>query len=439
MGWVSIRTYTAAERPDLWERGIASAAVWPEYNLHGDELNRWWGFLDEELPDYQFVLYDEGADEVVAEGHTGPLWWDGVDATLPGGIDESIAQVIARARAHQPVNTLCALAAEVPRETRSRGLAVPILEAMRRIGERRGLEHLVAPLRPSMKERYPLTPIERYVEWRREDGRLLDPWMRVHERLGARVATPLPHSMRITGTVAEWEQWTGMAFPDSGDYVFPEGLATVQIDRTEDRGAYWEPNVWMVHPDLKPDLKPEVRVATVQDRDRVIETVVAAFEDDPALRFFFPDRDEYLSEAPAFVGHLFDHRVGLGTVWVVDGGSAVAMWNPPNAGYAEITAGLSTEALERLDRFDAAVHAALPAQPYWYLGLLATHPDHAGKQWGRLAMAEGLSRAEADGLAAVLETATETNVRIYTDRGWRVLETLRVDAVEVSVMLRTPH
>jgi hypothetical protein len=41
-----------------------------------------------------------------------------------------------------------------------------------------------------------------------------------------------------------------MAFPDSGEYVFPEGLAPVHIDRSTDRGSYWEPNVWMVHPDL---------------------------------------------------------------------------------------------------------------------------------------------------------------------------------------------
>ena len=190
--------HTAAERPDLWARGIPSAAVWPEYNLHGDVLNLWWGHLDEELPDFQFVLYDEERDAVVAEGHTGPLWWDGDDASLPDGIDRAIEQVFGRLRAGQPVNTLCALAAESPRE----------------------------------------------------DGTMLDPWMRVHERLGARVATPLPRSLRITGTVAEWESWTGMAFPESDRYVFPEGLAPVRIDRAADRGFYWEPNVWMVHPDL---------------------------------------------------------------------------------------------------------------------------------------------------------------------------------------------
>ena len=76
---MTVTVLTAAERPDLWERGIASGDVWPEYNLHGDVLNQWWGHLDE-LPDLQFVLYDEDADEVVAEGHTGALWWDGDDA-----------------------------------------------------------------------------------------------------------------------------------------------------------------------------------------------------------------------------------------------------------------------------------------------------------------------------------------------------------------------
>jgi hypothetical protein len=67
---------------------------------------------------------------------------------------------------------------------------------------------------------------------------------------GARVSTPMPKSLLITGTVAEWEAWTEMAFPDSADYVFPHGLAPVHIDRSSDLGTYWEPNVWMLHPDI---------------------------------------------------------------------------------------------------------------------------------------------------------------------------------------------
>jgi hypothetical protein len=240
---------TVAERPDLAERGVDSSEVWPEYNMHGDVVNQWWRYLWEDLPELQLLLHDDESDEVVAEGHTGAFWWDGDDATLPGSFDELIELVITTKRARGPVNTLTALAAEIPVAGRRRGLAAEILSAMRHLAGRHGLTHLVAPVRPSWKDRYPLAPIDSYVTWRRDDGELLDPWMRVHERLGARIATTMPKSLRITGTVAEWTSWTGLAFPASGEYVFPEGLAPVEIDIEADLGAYWEPNVWMIHPD----------------------------------------------------------------------------------------------------------------------------------------------------------------------------------------------
>ena len=46
---------------------------------------------------------------------------------------------------------------------------------------------------------------------------------------------------------ADWEQWTEMAFPESGTYVVPGALVPVEIDRDRDAGLYVEPNVWMVH------------------------------------------------------------------------------------------------------------------------------------------------------------------------------------------------
>ena len=53
--------------------------------------------------------------------------------------------------------------------------------------------------------------------------------------------------MTIPGTVAEWEEWTDMTFPDSGTYVVPGALVPVQIDLEGDRGLYVEPNVWLEH------------------------------------------------------------------------------------------------------------------------------------------------------------------------------------------------
>ena len=104
---VTVRLLTWAERPDLAERGPPSDAVWPEYNLHGDVFDEWWGPLLEELPEYQFALYDDSAGVVLAEAHTGPLSWNGEDATLPDGIDDALRRIIAEHRAGRPL-TRCA-------------------------------------------------------------------------------------------------------------------------------------------------------------------------------------------------------------------------------------------------------------------------------------------------------------------------------------------
>ncbi len=220
-----MESVTVAERPDLAERGWERTRdVLPQYNHHGDVLNRYWGRLTEERPEFQFHLVGDG-EEILAR----------VDGAIARGFDESGA------------NALCALVIMVPRDLQGRGLSALAIQEMLELAGRRGLTDLIAPVRPSWKEHYPLVPIERYAGWRRADGLFFDPWMRVHERLGATVLKPEPRSLRITGTVGEWEEWTRMAFPESGDYWFPGGLATVMIDREGDRGSYWEPNVWMRH------------------------------------------------------------------------------------------------------------------------------------------------------------------------------------------------
>jgi hypothetical protein len=58
-----------------------------------------------------------------------------------------------------------------------------------------GLNHLIAPVRPSHKDRYPTIPIERYARWTRPDGSPFDPWVRVHTRMGVRIGPVIPYSL----------------------------------------------------------------------------------------------------------------------------------------------------------------------------------------------------------------------------------------------------
>lgn len=168
--------------------------------------------------------------------------------------------------------------------------------------------------------------------------------------------------------------------------------------------------------------------ATPADRSKVVSSLVAAFAHDPALRHLFPDPQDYSRFGAVFLGHLFDKRVRLGTIWTIGPGSSTAIWEPPSGGDTSYTDALEAQlpaaALARARAYDRAVHAALPTEPFWYLGVLATHPDATGRGLGRAVMATGLRRAAADGLPAILETTNPANVEFYRRAGWQVVRSI---------------
>jgi GNAT superfamily N-acetyltransferase len=237
---VSLRFYTAAERFDLREQRAELQKGWPLFMMHDPVGWDRWGSLYREFAELSFFLCD--GDELVAEGNSIPVR---IEDELPDeGWDWALGD---GGRAAGEPNAVSALQVNVLRSRRGAGLSAVMLEKMRQLAVERGFRELVAPVRPSLKSSYPLTPIGRYVEWRRDDGLLFDPWLRTHERLGAELVRVCARSMEIPGTVEEWEEWTSMRFPESGRYVVPGALEPVEIDVEADRGVYVEPNVWMRH------------------------------------------------------------------------------------------------------------------------------------------------------------------------------------------------
>lgn len=237
---MSFRFFMAAERPELRNQRAQLQKGWPEFMLHDPVGYEHWGSLYGEWADFTFFLCD--GDELIAEGNSIPVRLAG---DLP---DEGWAWALGDGgRGDGEPNAASALQVNVLRSRRGGRLSTMMLEQMREIVAARGFNTLVAPVRPSLKPAYPLTPIDRYLAWRRDDGLLFDPWLRTHERLGAELVGPCHRSMRISGTVAEWEEWAGIRFPESGAYVVPGALEPVEVDVEADRGVYIEPNVWMRH------------------------------------------------------------------------------------------------------------------------------------------------------------------------------------------------
>src|SRR5262245_13682568 len=167
---------TAEDRPDLWAASTtAFPGLWPEYNMHGDLAGEYFGALFPRFARHQVLFWDPEADQVVARGRTIPFTWDGTLEDLPG-IDQVGLRAVEAAR---PPTTLSALSAEVASGHQNRGLSARVIAAMGDVARRENLAPLVAPVRPTWKDRYPLIPIEEYVSWMRDDGLPFDPWMRV--------------------------------------------------------------------------------------------------------------------------------------------------------------------------------------------------------------------------------------------------------------------
>ena len=115
------------------------------------------------------------------------------------------------------------------------------------IGKAKGFKSLIAPVRPNQKSSYPLIKIDDYITWKTEDGLPFDAWLRVHARIGGRIIKACHEAMIIRGSRADWESWTRMKFPQSGEYFIPGALNPIEMNVEKDEGIYVEPNVWVVH------------------------------------------------------------------------------------------------------------------------------------------------------------------------------------------------
>ena len=144
-------------------------------------------------------------------------------------------------------NALGALAISVPNLHRGKGVARRMIEEFRALAERKGLDGVIAPVRPSEKHRHPFIPIDDYIGWEDDKGRLYDPWLRSRSAAGGKLITPALRSMVVEEPVGFWEMWTGRSFDQSGDYAVDGGLVPVSVDLDSGVGRYVEPNVWFAY------------------------------------------------------------------------------------------------------------------------------------------------------------------------------------------------
>ena len=136
---------------------------------HDPVSDDYWMRQYEEFADLQLYLVDDD-DRLLAESNAVPVPFGPAD--LP---DEGWDAALAQAFEGRAAEAVSAIAIVIGVEQRGRGLSKTMLDGMRKAVAARGLEDLVAPVRPSLKHRYPLTPIERYVDLAARGRRIARP------------------------------------------------------------------------------------------------------------------------------------------------------------------------------------------------------------------------------------------------------------------------
>lgn len=167
-----------------------------------------------------------------------------------------------------------------------------------------------------------------------------------------------------------------------------------------------------------------IRRAEESDLVRLGLTATRAFVDDPIMRWFFPEDDDYERDHPALVSHLARRWQAAGSLWCTDDGVAMAGWFPPGRPEIDVGEGPPIDhppwRLERFEAIGRAMDEHTPPEPHWYLNMLATHPDWQRQGLGAALMSVVFELADNLGVPCYLETETIGNVAYYRHHGFEV-------------------
>jgi GNAT superfamily N-acetyltransferase len=194
----------------------------------------------------------------------------------------------------------------------------------------------------------------------------------------------------------------------------------------------------------------EARVAAEGDVPAIAGTMAAAFYDDPVWGWAFADPEGRLEQHRAVWGFVIASARRHGWVWVTEDSTTAAVWIPPGlpelspdegarlfALVRELLGDGAARVLETFDRFEEAQ----PIGSYYYLSLLATHPDRRGRGLGMALLADNLARIDAEGRPAYLESSNPANDHRYERLGFARMGEFELgeDGPTVTQMWRDPR
>jgi GNAT superfamily N-acetyltransferase len=172
----------------------------------------------------------------------------------------------------------------------------------------------------------------------------------------------------------------------------------------------------------------DVRQAVPADAEALTAAFTTAFYHDPVWAPVFPDESRRAVQMAAMWRVYATSALRYPWTFVTPGVEAAALWIPP--GGVELTQEDARELGEQIERAAGPEAAASareieerlgeghPEGPFFHLTILATHSRHRGKGLGMGLLTETLTRVDALGGAAYLESTNPVNDERYRSVGF---------------------
>ncbi len=198
----------------------------------------------------------------------------------------------------------------------------------------------------------------------------------------------------------------------------------------------------------------------MERRDQIAEIWADAFEQDPLMKWVFPDDAARFSSLARWWGFAIDRQPPGSELHGTRIDGCVAYWQPPqgqensSTGSEEADRGESegqkafvammTDLLGDLapSRMEALgqMHQARLAEPHWYLAVLGTSVAQQSKGLGSKVLAPMLDRCDRVGELAYLESSNPANVGFYRRHGFESIGEFTLgDGVLITPMVREPR
>jgi GNAT superfamily N-acetyltransferase len=132
------------------QAGQIADAAWPEFMLNDPVAGEYWGNLFSRFEEYQFALWDNEQNRMAVMANSLPFYWDRpLEELTEGGWDWVFGKAVEDHENGITPNIQSAIQIAIHPDYQGYKLSAKMVLKMREIGQSKGFQSLVAPVRPS--------------------------------------------------------------------------------------------------------------------------------------------------------------------------------------------------------------------------------------------------------------------------------------------------